>query len=377
MQTSKFATTIQFYLPIFPYLENQKKMITRPPRKSNIVIGILIAAVASLLIGLIFTVVFGGSLKMPLKSYLWDAGYSLSIGLPLFANKLVFLRYEKYFIDWYKKPIKSLVGALILQMLYSSIVIWTVNWFWFVVAGKQETQNFWQHNAPTIISEYIIFIIIAAIIYASSFFKAWRNEIEQKEKVKREALSLQYKVLQDQINPHFLFNSLNVLGSLIDMDVPKAKTFTRELSTFYRHLLQLKNYDIIPLKEEIDFVKKYIYLQQIRFGDALQVDIIANEKISGKVIPLSLQALVENAIKHNEVSIDRPLKIVIAISDDYELVVENNLQLKRLREQPSLTGLKNLAGRYEYLTGKEMKVSKNQHYFRVSIPLIQLEDDTE
>ena len=198
--------------------------------------------------------------------------------------------------------------------------------------------------------------------------------MKQKEKVKRESLSLQYKVLQDQINPHFLFNSLNVLGSLMDIDVEKAKHFNRELSKFYRDVLHFKDQDIIPLKDEIDFVNKYIYLQQIRFGEALQVDIIANEKVEGKVIPLSLQALVENAIKHNEISKANPLKIVIAISDDYELVVENNLQAKQLLEETSKTGLKNLAGRYEYLTGKEMVISKNGGYFRVSLPLIKVDE---
>lgn len=332
------------------------------------------AAVVSILIGFITTVLMGGSLKMSFTDYLWNAGYSLSLGLPLFANSILFNWYEKRFIDWINRPVRSVMSALMAHFVYSSIVIWTVNWFWFIFIMNMPWNTFWTYNRGTIISEYIIFVIIAAIIYAISFFRAWREEMYQKEKVKREALSLQYKVLQEQINPHFLFNSLNVLGSLIDIDVEKAKTFTRELSTFYRDVLHFKNQDIISLKEEIDFVKKYVYLQQIRFGEALQVDIIANEKIDGKVIPLSLQSLVENAIKHNQMSVADPLKIVIAISDDYELIVENNLQLKKQVEKSSQTGLKNLAGRYEYLTGKEMIVTENEHYFRVSMPLIKLKD---
>jgi LytS/YehU family sensor histidine kinase len=235
----------------------------------------------------------------------------------------------------------------------------------------------WSHflsRKTTFIAQYIIFIIVASIIYAISFFKSWRNEVQQSEMIKREALTLKYQVLQNQVNPHFLFNSLNVLGSLIDLDVSKAKIFTRELSLFYRDLLMFKDRDIISLKEEIDFVKKYIYLQQIRFGDALQVEIMANEKIEGKVIPLSLQALVENAIKHNEISQANPLSIVIAISDDYELIVENNLQPKSYLEETSKTGLQNLTGRYLFLTGKEMIITKNDHYFRVSLPLIQLDN---
>ena len=342
--------------------------------RKHVIVNWLVAIVVSILIGLVTTVLMGGSLKMPFMQFVWNAGYSMSLGLPLFANGYLFKWFEKRYIDWINRPGTSVVRALLMHLLYSSAVIWTVNWFWFIYVMDSQWDSFLQYNRSTVISEYIIFIIIASVIYAISFFKAWRNEVQQTEEVKRESLALKYKVLQDQINPHFLFNSLNVLGSLIDIDTEKAKQFTRELSKFYRDVLHFKDLDIISLKEEIDFVTKYIYLQQIRFGEALQVDIIANEKVEGKVIPLSAQALVENAIKHNEISKANPLKIVVAISDNYELVVENNLQPKIHVEDSSKTGLKNMAGRYEYLTGKQMLVTKNRGYFRVSVPLIRIEE---
>ena len=341
--------------------------------KKTTPINWLIAIIFSILIGLTITILMGGSLKMPLVNYIWNAGYSLSIGLPLFANGYLSGWFEKRYIDWIDYPARSILRALSMHFLYSSLVIWSVNWFWFVYLTNREWSSFWEHNRGTIISEYIIFIIVASIIYALSFFRAWRTEVEESEKVKREALALRYKVLQEQINPHFLFNSLNVLGSLMDIDISKAKEFNRELSKFYRSVLQFKDQDLVSLKDEIDFVKKYIYLQQIRFAEALQVDIIANDKVDGKIIPLSLQALVENAIKHNEISKQNPLKIVIAISDNHELVVENNIQPKNLLEETSKTGLQNLAGRYQYLTGKDMIVVKNDNYFRVSLPLIHLD----
>lgn len=342
--------------------------------KKKIKIKWVLAAIISILIGIVTMGLLSGSLNRPLINYLWNAGYSLSLGLPLFANGYLFGWFEKRFIDWINRPVKSVFAALSMHFVYSSIVIFVVNWFWFIVLSNRSWDTFWADNKGTIISEYVTFVIVASIIYAISFFKAWRTQVEETERVKSESLALKYKVLQDQINPHFLFNSLNVLGSLIDIDVPKAKEFNRELALFYRSVLHFKDQDIISLKEEIEFVEKYIYLQQIRFGEALQVDIIANEKVDGKVIPLSLQALVENAIKHNEISKANPLKIVIAISDDYELIVENNLQTKSLLEVTSKTGLKNLAGRYEFLTGKEMIITKNDNYFRVSLPLIQIEN---
>lgn len=368
------VNSLQFFQNFYLQTDSLKQVpkMSNKVRKKVTKTNWLIAIIVSILIGLTTTILMGGSLKMPFMNYVWNAGYSISLGLPLFANGYLFGWFEKRFINWIKSPVKSIFAALSMHFVYSSIVIWTVNWFWFIYIMNRDWESFWTYNSGTIISEYIIFIIVASIIYAISFFKAWRAEVEESEKVKREALALKYKVLQDQINPHFLFNSLNVLGSLMDIDVSKAKEFNRELSKFYRDVLHFKDMDIVTLKEEIDFVKKYIYLQQIRFGEALQVDIIANPKVDGKVIPLSLQALVENAIKHNEISKAKPLKIVIAISDDYELIVENNLQAKELLEETSKTGLRNLAGRYQYLTGKEMIVTNNEKYFRVSLPLIKL-----
>ena len=334
------------------------------------------AGFISIFIGMITQAILSGGAKLPFSAYLWNAGYSFSIGMPLFANGYFFKWFEKLYIDWIKKPIRSILIALAVHLVYSSIVIFSVNWFWFKVMLGQEWPEFWRFAKATIISEYIIFVIITSIIYATSFFRAWKKEVTESEKIKREALALQYKVLQDQVNPHFLFNSLNILGSFIDFDTQKAKVFTRELSLFYREVLQLKDRDIISLKEEIDFVKRYIFLQQIRFGEALHVDFAANENLAGMVIPLSLQAMVENAIKHNEISVANPLKIVIAVTDDHELIVENNLQPKPLYEETSGTGLQNLAGRYQFLTGKEVVITKDNGYFRVILPLIMMTDQT-
>lgn len=333
------------------------------------IISLFWAALISILIGIVTQAILSGKINLPLSAYLWNAGYSLSLGLPLFANGYFFNWFEKLYIDWIKRPIQSLLRAILLHLVYSSVVIVGVNWFWFRILLDRQGLFY-----KTIIAEYIIFVIVTSIIYASSFFKSWKEKVIESEKIKREALSLKYKVLQDQVNPHFLFNSLNVLGSLIDLDTEKAKNFTRQLSLFYRELLTFKDRDIISLGEEIDFVKRYIYLQQIRFGEALQVDFAANQNISGNVIPLSLQALVENAIKHNEISKLNPLKIIIAISDDHELIVENNIQTKSQLEETSGTGLQNLAGRYQFLTGKEMIISRNGGYFRVILPLIMMTD---
>ncbi len=341
--------------------------------KKQLIIKLIYAALISILIGLVTSALLGAPLNRSWVSHLWNMGYSVSLGVPLFANGYLFKWYEKRYVDWIKKPVQSVFAALAMHFVYSSFVILSVNWFWIIIVLNQNWDAFINEYRGTIISEYIIFVVVASIIYSISFLKAWREQVRETEQVKSEALALKYQVLQDQINPHFLFNSLNVLGSLIDIDVPKAKVFTRELSLFYRNVLQFKDQDIISLNDEIAFVEKYIYLQQIRFGEALEVEVIANEMVDGNVIPLSLQALVENAIKHNEISKANPLKIVIAISDEHELIVENNLQPKKTVEPSSKTGLANLAGRYEFLTGKKVEIVKNGNYFRVSLPLIKVD----
>ena len=335
--------------------------------------SILIAAFISIVIGTIFLWIGTQTYKISLTRYLWNIGYSLSIGMSLFMNGTIFLFVEKRFISWVKYPVKSVIIALLVHLIYSSFVIITINWLWFVVLSKQTWAQFMEYGWFIILGEYIVLFLITAIIYARSFFKEWRIETIQGEKLKQEAISLQYQIMQNQVNPHFLFNALNILGSLIDIDHEKAKKFTRELSLFYRELLSFKDKELVSVCDELHFVKKYIYLQKIRFGDNFDVSILVNDKLEGEVIPMSLQMMVENAVKHNIISKDYPLKVIIGKLDGDELFVENNLQPKANVDGSNKIGLKNLQKRYKFLTNKEMQIESNNQYFRVVFPLVKLE----
>ena len=152
--------------------------------RKHVIINWTIAVVVSILIGLATRTLMGGSIKMSFMQFVWNAGYSLCLGLPLFANGYLFNWFEKRYIDWINRPGTSVIRALLMHFVYSSLVIWTVNWFWFIYIMDREWASYWKYNSGTIIGEYIIFIIIASIIYAISFFKAWRNEVQQKEEVK-------------------------------------------------------------------------------------------------------------------------------------------------------------------------------------------------
>jgi two-component system, LytTR family, sensor kinase len=342
------------------------------PEKKNQLTKLLIAATISVVIGTLFLWKGEGTWKISFEHYIWNAGYSLCIGLSLFANGMIFNLVERKYISWKQYPVKSVFIALFFHLIYSSVVIFIWNWLWFIVLKQQTWSQFLEYGWFILGGEFVVLIIITAIIYAISFFKEWLEEVIQGEKLKQEAIALQYQVMQNQVNPHFLFNSLNALGSLIDIDPKKAKEFIRELSMFYRELLYFKDKELVPVSEELRFVQKYIYLQKIRFESNFDVSIQVKDENSYEIIPMSLQMMIENAIKHNIISKEKPLNIIIGQTDDSELFVENNLQLRENVTDSNNIGLKNLTERYRFLTGKEMIVESNDKFFRVTIPLINL-----
>jgi LytS/YehU family sensor histidine kinase len=189
--------------------------------------------------------------------------------------------------------------------------------------------------------------------------------------LQEENIISQFESLKAQVNPHFLFNSLNVLSSLIFIDPNKAAKFVRQLSKVYRYVLEHKDLDTIRLRDEEPFIDSYIFLLKTRFDQNLTVEKDLPETIMDKrVAPMVIQLLIENAIKHNVVSKVKPLTIRLHLSDEY-LEVRNNLQLKSSTEVSSGIGLKNIRKRYEYLTNKKVEVLETDGFFTVRIPLIE------
>lgn len=188
--------------------------------------------------------------------------------------------------------------------------------------------------------------------------------------LQEENIISQFESLKAQVNPHFLFNSLNVLSSLIFVDQQKAAKFVRQLSKVYRYVLEHKDMDTITIREELPFIESYIFLLKTRFDQNLTVSIsIPDEKTNLKVAPMVIQLLIENAIKHNVVSKTKPLTISIAEKDNY-LEIKNNLQLKSSTEVSSRIGLNNIRKRYEYLATNKVEVIENEEFFLVKIPLL-------
>lgn len=195
-------------------------------------------------------------------------------------------------------------------------------------------------------------------------------QIRKNQRLAHENLRIQYKELKNQINPHFLFNSLNILVSLINKDSNEAVKYTKKLSDVYRYVLSIDVENLIELKEEFKFISTYIEILQIRFGKGLNVVFsIEEQMMTKKIIPMSLQVLIENAVKHNALSPSKPLKIKLS-NDGDSLIVSNNLIARKSVDHSTGIGLKNLDKKYMLVTGKHINVIKDQDYFVVKLPLL-------
>jgi two-component system, LytTR family, sensor kinase len=214
-------------------------------------------------------------------------------------------------------------------------------------------------------------LTVVAIYESIYFMNELRQSVEEKEMLKRESLKAQLSALKTQVNPHFLFNNLNTLSSIIPEDPKKAVDFVQQLSRVYRHILEVQDEQSIPLKDELDVMKAYAFLLQTRFGDNLDITInVPEEKLKKRIVPLSLQILMENAIKHNIVSADKPLKIEV-FAENGRLVVTNNLQKKNQVNESTGIGLDNIRNRCRLLGSGKVEVTENGSNFTVSIPLIE------
>jgi LytS/YehU family sensor histidine kinase len=218
----------------------------------------------------------------------------------------------------------------------------------------------------------LVFTLMIIAIYESFYsISAWNHMRLEAETLKRQNLQSQLESLKDQIKPHFLFNSLSTLIGLIDEDKERSKKFVEELAFVYRYLLQSSDRNLIPLSEELDFIKAYYYLLKTRFEDRLLLDIYVGNGAAQQLIPpLTLQILLENAAKHNVISSDNPLRVVIQMTGEHELEVVNNLQRKTPAAPSTRTGLAHLAAKYTFLQLSEPQIFETADQFKVRVALI-------
>ncbi len=200
----------------------------------------------------------------------------------------------------------------------------------------------------------------------------WKANMLEKEQLRKANLQSQFESLKNQVSPHFLFNSLNSLSSLIGRDAAGAEQYVHELSQVYGYLLRTNNHDLTTLATELDFIRSYFHLLRIRFGGAIVLDVAVDPPLLTRQLPpLTLQLLVENAVKHNVVRVSKPLRIEIASLDDGRLRVRNNLQRKNTPVASNRVGLANIAAKYRLLAGCDVEIEDSDGYFTVRVPLLE------
>jgi hypothetical protein len=237
--------------------------------------------------------------------------------------------------------------------------------------GNERLATFFEGENP---EWYKIAFVLSSIV-AVSFHTVVEIRDKQKQQIaeqtfKAGTVSAELNALKSQLDPHFLFNSLNVLAGLIEENPEKAQDFTVGLSKVYRYVLEQKDKEWVPAQEELDFAKTYLQLLQMRFESSIQVDLPEQiSRAAWKIVPLSLQLLLENAVKHNEASNQKPLRIRVFESEG-TLVVENNLQPKENIGRSSGFGLENIKQRFELLTDKKIQIHQTEKTFTVTLPLL-------
>ncbi|WP_132054755.1 sensor histidine kinase [Pseudocnuella soli] len=232
--------------------------------------------------------------------------------------------------------------------------------------------SFWFESLLNFIQSFWIGALIMApyeVLY--TYALSVRTE-QQRHQLEKEHIQTRLHSLQAKVNPHFLFNSLNTLSALTTKDPQKAEAFVLEMSAVYRYLLHNNTAHLATVAAELDFIRSYLHLLQTRYGTALQIDIEIEESVHQyNLPPFSLQLLVENAVKHNEVSSDAPLNLYMYNKGVEYIVVTNNIQPKTGANQPSGFGLSGLSSRYHLLDGPEIEIIKTTEHFTVKLPLIK------
>lgn len=214
----------------------------------------------------------------------------------------------------------------------------------------------------------LLFHLLNAILF---YFKEYKTKFVEAEELKSITAQAELQLIKSQINPHFLFNNLNVLSSLVMQHSEDANKFIEAFSQVYRYILNNQEKELVTLQTELEFIKPYIFLLEKRFAVGLNIKIDIPEKYNENlIIPACLQMLVENAIKHNIASRSKPLNILLHANGNHTLAVSNNLQLREIVENSTEIGLKNIIKRYKLVSGKEVLVEKNTESFKVTLPLL-------
>ena len=291
--------------------------------------------------------------------------FFLSMGNGFITNSIT--------ISWIEAPTKRFLVTLILSVIYTLIIAAIVaSCVAYGFYGQLPWRSLKSMGSGYFLVVLAITFFIGLFQFGRSFLLNWRDSAIQAAKFREAHIAAQYESLQNQVNPHFLFNSLNVLSTLVYKDQDLAAKFIKQLSKVYRYVLDTKNKEVVPLATELKALDAYVFLIKIRFDQGVVFHNELPKNHPGHIAPLSLQMLVENAVKHNSAHEDQPLIISVVEEDGY-IVVQNNLQKKSNPQEVVGIGLANIKTRYQFLSDKPVMIIENDAQFIVKIPIVQVD----
>ena len=298
-------------------------------------------------------------------------GYYVMYSFPLTIVNSSFFDYLNERVVWNRYKKYRLAIGFFGSIIITLVTVFLIRIFHRVVLEGMSYEMFLQTESMTFYyTALIITIAISMFFHAFYFYQQLQKNKIKEQKVIAGTASAKFDALKNQLDPHFLFNSLNVLTSLIDENPESAQKFTTSLSKVYRYVLEQKNKDLVTVDEELEFAKTYMSLLKMRFEDSIIFEIPEHASDpESKVVPLSLQLLLENAVKHNMVTSSKPLHIKIYETNN-SLVVENNLQPKQIVKKSSGVGLDNIKQRYDLLTDRKVNINQHANSFAVAIPML-------
>ena len=266
---------------------------------------------------------------------------------------------------------RGVVRRIVLQMLIGQLFMLLYRQVLLYLFADQLPFNITREFR---IAVYFVDMFVIATLnfgyFASYFFEQWKASIQRADRLEKEKAVVQFDNLKNQLNPHFLFNALTSLNSLIHEDQELASRFLQHLSKVYRYVLQHKEKELVPLRTELEFIKNFVFLIETRFGSAITIRFEVDEQELEKgIVPVTLQNLLENALKHNVITQQRPLHIGISAASG-ELKVQNNRQPKNRVEASNKQGLENLRTLYHYLSPNPVQILEDEANFTIILPLI-------
>jgi sensor histidine kinase YesM len=332
----------------------------------------LLLSIIIFLVITVLTMIMGSKIHFGIHMLINFAFVCLYTFSLTFANHVLFQFLDTIFAKDRFAPKRIIVG-FVSSFLVSLFVLFLLRFFEDVFIDKISFHDFIYNQNPR---DYVVAIIITFFVtlsvYAFHFYKAYNENRYKEQKIIAGTANAKFESLKNQIDPHFLFNSLNVLSSLIEENPDNAQRFTTSLSKVYRYVLEQKDKELISVEEELSFAKTYMNLLKMRFENSLtyEIEIAPSFAITEmKVVPLSLQLLLENTVKHNVVSEQKPLQIRIYIEANY-LCIQNDFQKKEVLSDRQGVGLQNIINRYAIITKRKVIIEQTEKTFTVKIPIL-------